>query len=107
MDLKCRNLDCENNNCYSCTRKGITVNNHSYCKDYKKSEKLNKEQQQNVPETMFKKEPIIHPYRHNKTVNIECGAECLFNHDGKCYANGIAVQNLEPKNAKCITYMKK
>lgn len=107
MDLKCRNLDCENNDRYSCTRKGIIINNHSYCKDYKKTTNLSEDQQQNVPKTMFEKEAKLHPYRHNKTVDIECGADCLFNHNGKCLANGIAVQNLNPKNAKCTTFMKK
>ena len=107
MDLKCRNLDCRNNDCYSCTRKGIIVNNHSYCKDYEKCTELSEEQQQNVPQTMFDKKAKLHPYRHNKTVDIECGADCLFNHEGKCLANGIAVQNLNPRSAKCVTYMKK
>ena len=106
MDLKCRNLDCKNNNCYSCERKGIIINDHSYCKDYKKSKELKEEQLQNIPKTMFDKKPKIHPYRHNKTVDIECGADCLFNHNGKCLANGIAVQNLDEKHAKCSTYMK-
>ena len=55
---------------------------------------------------MFNEKPKLHPYRHNKTVDIECGADCLFNHNGKCLANGIAVQNLSSKTAKCVTYMK-
>lgn len=107
MDLKCRNLDCKNNDCYSCTKKGISINSHSYCKDYKKCKDLDEKQRQNVPKTMFEKEPELHPYRHNKTVDIECGADCLFNHNGKCLANGIAVQNLEPNHAKCVTFMEK
>ena len=106
MDLKCRNLDCKNNDCYSCMKKGIDINNHSYCSSYEKTNNLPENQQQNIPETMFEKEPKVHPYRHNKTVDIHCKAKCLFNHNGKCLSNGISVQNLDEKNAKCITYMK-
>ena len=106
MDLKCRNLDCKNNNCYSCMKKGIDVNSHSYWKTYEKSDNLSPNQQQNVSKDMFEKEPKLHPYRHNKTVDIHCKSNCLFNHNGKCLANGIAIQNLEPNNAKCVTYMK-
>lgn len=106
MDLKCRNLDCKNNNCYSCTKKGILITPHSYCDNYEKTDNLPPDQLQDVPRDMFKKAPKLHPYRHNKTVDIECKANCLFNHDGKCLANGISIQNLERDSAKCVTYMK-
>jgi len=106
MDLKCRNLDCMHNDKYSCTKEGINVNRRSYCKSYEKQRIQDCEQAQDVTKTMFSNTPKLHPYRHNKTVDIHCKADCLFNHDGKCLSNGISVQNLEEKSAKCATFKK-
>lgn len=106
MDLKCRKLDCVNNDRYSCTKRGINISKETECKSYEKSKTLGENQKQDVSRDMFSKKPDIHPYRHNKTVDIECKAHCLFNREGKCFANGVTIQNTAPKEADCITYIK-
>lgn len=105
MDLKCRKLDCSHNDRYSCTLKGIKISPKTKCVSYDKSDNLSDAQMQDVSRDMFEKKPNIHPYRHNKTVNIECKAKCLFNRDGKCYSNGITVQNTALNEADCITFI--
>lgn len=106
MDLKCRKLDCVNNDRYSCTKKGINISKDTECKSYEKAKELKPEQKQDVSKTMFEKKPKIASYRHNKDVDIECKAKCLFNREGKCLANGITIQNTAPKEADCITFIK-
>ena len=105
MDLKCRNLDCKHNNTYACMCRHIEVSNLCNCATYEKDMNPKKEQMQDASRDMFKKEPEVHPYRHNKTIDIKCDADCLFNKDTQCIANGICVQNC-PNKAVCITYIK-
>ncbi len=107
MDLKCRQLNCEYNDKFCCTRKGILVNKQNICSDFCKCKQLKPDQKQDVSKTMFEKEPQIHPYRHNKKVIIECKAPCLFNECGSCKANGICVEECPSATAECITYMPK
>ena len=106
MELKCRKLDCVNNDRYSCTKRGINVSSSTECISYEKSKNLDENQKQDVSRDMFNKKPDIHAYRHNKNVDIECKAKCLFNRKGKCFANGITIQNTAPKEADCITFIK-
>ena len=54
---------------------------------------------------MFEVAPDLHPYRHNKKIDINCSAKCLFNDGGKCKANGISVSNKH--TAICITAIPK
>lgn len=107
MDLKCRQLNCKNNDCYCCTCKGIAVTNDGMCASYEEYEgELPPRQQQDVSRDMFEKEPKVHPYRHNKKVDIHCDCvNCLFNNDRTCYSNGITLQH-GSNTAECITRIK-
>ena len=51
---------------------------------------------------MFEVAPDLHPFRHNKDVNIECAADCIFNREGQCRSNGISVMNGK-NSGVCIT----
>lgn len=106
MDLKCKKLNCKYNKQYACIAEGINVAHSLDCEKYEKLDEIPQEQLQDVSKTMFQKEPDIHPYRHHKKVEITCNAKCLFNHGGKCVANGITIANAN-KNAKCYTFAKK
>ena len=106
MDLKCKKLDCKFNNKYSCMAKDMKVNKSLNCITYAKSDNLDEGQMQDVPKTMFTKIPKYHPYRHIKSLNVHCDANCLFNKSHKCMSNGITVAN-ENKCAKCYTFAKK
>lgn len=105
MDLKCRQLNCKYNNTYCCTRKGILVNTQNVCSDFNLNPTPSKKQQQDASKDMFKKEPKIHPYRHNKKINISCKSNCLFNEGGTCMANGICVEECKKQKATCITHI--
>ncbi len=104
MDLKCRQLNCEFNDKFCCTRKGILVDKKNICSDYKKATELTSDQKQDVSKSMFEKEPKIHPYRHNKKVKISCKSNCLFNDGQTCKANGICVEQCKDTKAICITH---
>jgi len=104
MDLKCRKLDCKHNSEYSCTKEGIQVEKNCSCGSYEHGDNLPPEQLQDVSKTMFEAAPEVHPYRHNKDVNIRCDAKCLFNKDTNCMANGICVSE-NHEQATCITHI--
>ena len=104
MDLKCKKMVCKFNNGCACMSKAIKIARNCECATFEMVEEgeLDKKQKQDISKNMFEVAPDLHPFRHNKTMSIECGAECLFNKDGYCKSNGISVMN--GKNAGvCIT----
>ncbi len=106
MDLKCKKLDCEYNDKFSCKAKGIDIKHNLDCCTYKKNNNLTPEQKQNVSKTMFEIAPQYHSFRHNKNIDIRCDAKnCLFNKNGDCCSNGVTIQRAE-KGAYCATAIK-
>ena len=105
MDLKCKKMDCEHNDGCACMCKHINVNNQCECTTYAHRHTDEEKQHQDISRDMFEAAPDLHPFRHNKKVDIECSANCLFNEDGKCHANGISVSNKH--TAICITAIPK
>ncbi len=106
MDLKCKKLNCKNNDRYSCMKDCIKVSDSAECDSFEKADNLDEKQRQDVSQTMFETAPDYHPYRHKREVDIECGADCLFNSNHKCRANGISVCNCG-KTPLCTTFLKK
>lgn len=104
MDLKCKKLNCKNNNAYACMCNDIKIKKNCECATFEEGDTKDKKQRQDVSKTMFETAPDIHPYRHNKDVNICCDADCMFNSECKCHANGICVNSGE---CQCITFVKK
>ena len=105
MDLKCKKLNCKYNNCFACMSNKINVTKNCECASFERAETLNEKQKQDVGATMFEAAPEMHPYRHNKEVDIQCDANCLFNKDSRCNANGICV--CEEKSPICATFIEK
>lgn len=105
MDLKCKKTTCRFNHNYSCTAKDILIGKDTECTTYERSNKKSPKNLQDVSKNMFETAPEIDPYRHIRSVNINCNAKnCIFNKDGKCNANGITV--LEGKTiGLCGTYI--
>ena len=93
MDLKCKKMNCKHNDGCACMSKSIKVNRICECATFEKSENLDDKQRQDISRDMFETAPEIHPFRHNRNMSIECSADCLFNKEGKCKANGISVMN--------------
>lgn len=106
MDLKCRKTTCKHNNKYACMAKTILVGKKTDCETFEKDPCKDKDDLQDVSKTMFESAPDLHPYRHNKECDINCNAECLFNKNGKCKANGITVL-CGKTDGICGTYIKK
>lgn len=106
MDLKCKELRCIHNKDYACMAKSISVDYKANCKTYKIDENKKESDIQDASKNMFEVAPDVHPYRHNKDVNIRCKCKCLFNEKGDCKANGITVSG--KKNcAYCLTVIEK
>lgn len=102
MDLKCKKMDCKFNDCCACMSKGIKIKKSCECGTFEPCADKKECQRQDISKDMFEVAPDIHPFRHNKNMSIECSAECLFNKDGICKANGISVMNGN-KSGVCIT----
>lgn len=102
MDLKCKKMNCKSNDGCACMRKGIKIDSKCECASFERSDDLDAKQRQDISKDMFEVAPELHPFRHNKDVNIECSAECIFNKDGHCRSNGISVMNGK-NSGVCIT----
>ena len=102
MDLKCKKMNCKFNNCCACMSKWINISANCECGTFEKSENLTEQQRQDISRDMFETAPDIHPFRHSRNISIECAADCLFNKDGLCKANGISVMNGKYSGV-CIT----
>lgn len=102
MDLKCKKMICKHNDGCACMSKRILVGRNCECTTFEKSDDLDEKQTQDISKNMFEVAPDLHPFRHNKNINIECNAECLFNNEGHCKANGISVMNGK-NSGVCIT----
>lgn len=105
MDLKCKKMNCEHNDGCACMCKHIKVNKKCECDTFNPCNNADKKQHQDISRDMFEVAPELHPFRHNKKVDISCDAHCLFNENGKCHANGISVSNKH--TAICITAIPK
>ncbi len=101
MDLRCRKTECLYNNKYTCTAKSVKINNKIICSSYVKTNK----QEPDTSRFIFDRAPDYAPQRDSKTANICCEANCLFNQNKCCEANGITVNPISNK-PYCITFLK-
>ena len=96
-DLKCKRKGCEFNKNSNCTAKIVEVNNKTNCNTYVPSHE-NKENEV----SKIGQPPI------RKDIEVDCKADCIFNENNICSANGITVQTTSDKTCpNCCTYMPK
>lgn len=135
MDIRCRKTTCEFNNNHTCIAKEITISKQIECSSYKLAEELMGTENSNQGKSnskkvfdntkgltdsevkklktadyskeMFKKPPKNAPFRNRKTINIDCKANCLFNKDGVCWANGITVNDSKNETPLCMSFLEK
>lgn len=88
FDIKCKRQGCVYNKNCNCTSKDIEVNKKAECKTYKPSNEAE------VGEVEKIDQPAI-----RKDISVSCKADCLFNNEDICIANGITVQTCS--NASC------
>lgn len=104
MDLRCNKTDCKFNDKFACRAKDICVSKATECKTYEPSK--NKKNIPKLSQTMFESAPEIAPFRAKADVGVDCKAQCLFNKNGKCIANGITI--LDGKtDGVCGTFIEK
>lgn len=103
MDIRCRKTSCEYNNKYTCKAKEILIRKNLECAKYLHSNKPVVDKTQKI---FSQNPPEYAPQRDSSTLDISCNAHCLFNHDGKCEANGITLNDLKEKPL-CVTFLRK
>lgn len=101
MDIRCRKTSCIYNKGQTCQAKEILVNRRIICSTFEQGQ----ESGEDLSKSIFEETPVFAKQRDVKTMNIFCKADCIFNENGKCSANGITVNSLI--DPYCITYMKK
>ena len=96
-DLKCKRQGCTYNKNCNCTAKQIEVTKNTECKTYQPSETM-KHQEEKIGQPPIRKD-----------IKVGCHAECLFNKEEKCIANGITVQTCNSALGEpcpiCCTFM--
>lgn len=104
MDIRCRKTGCKYNDRYTCRAKEILIETNCDCQKFEKD--LQKEKVDKSQYIFSDNPPQYAPQRDSLTIGIECKANCLFNNNGKCEANGITLNDIKER-AKCITFLKK
>lgn len=94
MNIVCRKTKCKYNNNQACNSPKLLIDSELNCEQY---EPVEKGSLQDVSRNMMEVAPEIAPFKHNKDIEISCQANCVFNKDGECKANGIFVNGQTPK----------
>ena len=96
-DLKCKRRNCVYNKNCNCTANDVEVKNDTSCKTYEASNEAE------IGEIEKIGQPPI-----RKDIGVGCKADCLFNQNSVCTANGITVQTLDNvTRPNCCTYQPK
>ena len=97
FDLKCKKLNCEYNKNHNCKAKVVEIKSDTECETFKATEKNESLEIEKIDQ------PAI-----RKNISVECSADCIFNHQFECTANGITVQPCKQDNCpNCCTYLPK
>ena len=91
MDIKCRKITCDYNDCTTCMANEISISNELKCKTFstKNNKKVTKPKK---TKNMFEFGEDYTMFKNGNTKEIKCNAvDCLFNAKCHCTANGINV----------------
>jgi len=94
FDLKCKRQGCRFNENCNCTAHDIMVGRETECQTYEDSG-INKKEKDEIKQTAAR-----------KNIEVKCRANCLFNENHKCKANGISVMTNDG-SPECSTFMQK
>ncbi|MCL2847908.1 MAG: DUF1540 domain-containing protein [Firmicutes bacterium] len=98
-DLKCGKTECCYNKAYECCAKEIEVTDCAGCKTYKEDDRKSNHHLFEAGEDFAKRSFDI-------DTAVYCKADCIFNKDNICKANGITVLGDLSQEAVCATFMK-
>lgn len=79
-DLKCKRQSCTHNKNCNCTSKRVEVSKDSECKTFEPGQTM-KHQEEKIGQPPIRKD-----------IKVGCKADCIFNNNNVCSANGITVQ---------------
>ena len=98
-DLKCGLKGCKYNKGYCCCSKEINVDCNTDCTTYAPDE--------NKRKSLFEAGDEFARADYSVDTTVSCGADCVFNKDGRCVANGITVMGDGDSEGSCLTFIKK
>jgi len=98
-DLKCALAECEYNQAYCCCAKAIDVCSDTGCKTYAPNSGKRK--------NLFEAGEDFVPRNYDVDTHVHCKADCIFNKEDICHANGITVLGDLSHDAVCATFMKR
>lgn len=104
MDLRCRKTNCKYNKDLTCMAQKISITEKLVCLEYQNE--IGKGIKDFSKFIFSDTPPKIASYRHIQSINLSCAANCLFNREGHCIANGITVNAAVSREPRCITFMK-
>lgn len=93
MNIVCRKTKCKYNDNLACRSPKIFIDRELNCEQY---EPVEKGSLQDISKNMMETAPEISTFRHNKDIRIKCHANCVFNKDCECMANGIFINGQTP-----------
>ena len=98
MNIRCRKINCKFNHAGACHAHEVRVCRGAVCDSYQRdSQKNNLELASELTPSKPNNVPL------SCTVGV-----CLYNHDNRCAANGIAVvDNEETNQADCATFIER
>ena len=97
FDLKCKRKGCAFNKNCNCTAKEVEVTKNTSCKTFEPSKEKNENQIEKIGQPPIRKD-----------IDVFCKADCLFNHNSTCTANGITVITTDNVTCpNCCTYQPK
>lgn len=103
MDIRCRKTLCKYNDRHTCKARDILISKQDVCKSYE--EKTGKPIP-DISRKMFKRTPDFAPQRDTKKMKIACNNNCVLNHNGRCIANGITINDIN-SSPLCMTVVKR
>lgn len=105
MDIKCRKTSCLHNNAYTCRASKVNIGIGTECDSFEADENRKAE---DFSKNMFEADTENYANsRHIREVDLTCDkAECLFNKENRCSANGITVIDEGKGQTMCATFIK-
>ena len=98
-DLKCALAECEFNQAYCCCAKAIDVSGEAGCNTFVENS--------NKRKSLFEAGEDFAKRNYDVDTNVHCKADCIFNKEEICNANGITVLGDLMHEAVCATFMQR
>jgi len=98
-DLKCALAECEFNQAYCCCAKTIDVSGSAGCKTFAANA--------NKRKNLFEAGEDFVKRNYDVDTAVHCTADCIFNKEEVCNANGITVLGDLTQDAVCATFMQR